>query len=342
MVWEVGLHIFIDESGTFVCDGRKPHSMSAVGALVIPTASMKGFEKLYGRLRRRLPLDKGEVKGRQLSEDQVVEVAALLKKVGSLFEVVAMDMGMHSEEELLLHKASQEKAMTAQMTSDHHPNSVAQVWELRRQLEIMPLQLYAQSAALGELVYHTLNHANIYYAFRMASELGEYHWTIDAKERSKVTPWEKWWSTVILPMLESHSFREPFIMAEGGDYRWHDRFKAEPSEYKMQFAKDSEKGDFGNLRLVMTEDFRFSSDPEFGLEAADILTNTVRRSMSGHFGSRGWLALPQLMIHRKDHYIKLISLSQEEHATPRVPYAKMINDFRSGGRSILPNKFFSD
>ncbi len=107
----MGLHIFIDESGTFVCDARKRHSISAVGALVIPTSSMKGFENPYGRLRQQLPQDKGEVKGRQLSEDQVVEVAALLRKVGALFEVVAIDVGMHSEEELLLHKASQEEAL---------------------------------------------------------------------------------------------------------------------------------------------------------------------------------------------------------------------------------------
>ena len=325
-----------------MCDARKPHSISAVGALVIPTSSMKGFEKLYGRLRRRLPTDKGEVKGKQLSENQVIEVAALLRKVGALFEVVAIDMGMHSEEEVLLHKASQGEAITAHLSSDHHPSMVEQVWELRRQLEAMPLQLYAQSAAMGELVYHTLNQANVYHSYRTASELGEYHWVIDAKDRTKVTPWEEWWSIVIFPMLESHSFREPFIKAEGGDCRWHDRFKTEPNEYKLQFVQDPEKGDFYDLRPIMKEDFRFSSDPEFGLEAADILTNTIRRSMSGHFGRRGWMALPALMIHRNDHYIRLISLSQNVGAIPRVPYLRVLNDFRSGGRLVLPNRFNAD
>ncbi len=336
------MHIFIDESGTFVCDARKRHSISTVGALVIPTSAIKGFEKLYGRLRQRLPQDKGEVKGRQLSEDQVVEVAALLRKVGALFEVVAVGVGIHSEEELLLHKASQEEALTAHLTSEHHLSFVEEVLELRRQLKVMPLQLYVQSIAMGELVYHTLNHANVYHAFRTASELGAYHWVIDAKEPSKVTPWEKWWSKLILPMLESRSFREPFIAAEGGDYRWHDRFKTEPSAYKLQFVENPEEGEFFDLRPIMTEDFRFSSDPEFGLEAADILTNTVRRSMSGNFDRRGWMALPQLMIHRKSHYIRLISLSQEERATFRVPYTRVLNDFRSGGRSMLPNKFYSN
>ena len=338
----VGLHIYIDESGTFICDARKRHSISAVGALVIPTSSMKGFEKLYGRLRRRLPQNKGEIKGRQLSEDQVVEVAALLRKVGSIFEVVAIDMGMHSEEDILLHKASQEEAITAHLTPKHQPKLVEQVRELRSRLEAMPLQLYAQSVAMAELVYHTLNYANVYHAFHRGQELAEYHWTVDAKDRLRVTPWEEWWLRVILPMLESHSFREPFIVAEGGDCRWHERFRTEPDEYKLQFVRDPGEGEFFDLRLVMMEDFRFSPDPELGLEAADILTNTVRRSLSGHFERRGWMALPQLMIHRKNHYIRLISLSQEERATPRAPYTNVINDFRSGGRPMLPDKFSSD
>ena len=62
---------------------------------------MKGFEKLYGRLRRRLPKTKGEVKGRDLSEGEVVEVARILRKIGALFEVVVVDMGMHSKEDLV-------------------------------------------------------------------------------------------------------------------------------------------------------------------------------------------------------------------------------------------------
>lgn len=333
------MHIFIDESGTFVCDAEKKHSISAVGALVIPTSSMEGFEKLYGRLRKRLPLDKGEVKGKQLSENQVCEVAAILRKVGAIFEIVAIDMGLHTEEGLKFHRAGQAKSFTAHLTSEHHQNVVKKVWELRHQLEALPLQLYVQSVAMGELVYNTLNNANLYHSFRTASELGEYHWTIDAKELSKVTPWEEWWSFIVLPMLESHSLREPFIAAEGGDYRWHDRFKTKPDEYKLQFAKNPKTGEFFDLKAIMTEDFQFSSKPKFGLEAVDILTNTVRRSMSGNFDRHGWVAVPQLMIHQKSHYVRLISLMQEEPSTSKIPYMKVLNDFRSGGRSMLPRDY---
>ena len=303
---------------------------------------MEGFEKLYGRLRRRLPKTKGEVKGRTLSEREVVEVARILRKIGALFEVVAIDMGMHSKEDLLYHRAGQAEAMTATLTSEHHPNLIEAVWELRRQLEDMSLQLYVQSVAMGELVYQTLNHASTYFAFRIPRELGEYHWRIDGKDRLGITQWEKWWSTVILPMLESKTFREPLIAAEGGDYRWQEQFRKHPDDYKLRFVNDSEKGEFFDLREVIAENLGFSSDPEFGLEAVDIVTNAIRRSLSGNFAREGWIAIPQLMIGRASHCVRLITLSRESTLSSSIPYAKVLRDFRHGGRPMFPRRYFDE
>ena len=141
-VEECDLHIFIDESGTFAPSEGKSHSLSAVGAIVIPSANMKGFEKLYRRLRTRLRKTKGEVKGRTLSEDEVRAVADILRKLRAIFEVVVIDMGMHSKQDLLFHREQQAKAMTAHLNDDHFRSYVEEVWALRRQLEDMPLQLY--------------------------------------------------------------------------------------------------------------------------------------------------------------------------------------------------------
>ena len=116
------------------------------------------------------------------------------------------------------------------------------------------------------------------------------------------------------------------MAAEGGDYRWQERFRIRPDGYKLQFVNDAEKGDFFDLKLLLTEDFQFSSEPEFGLEAVDIVTNTIRRSLSGHFNRAGWLAIPQLMIHRASHCIKLISLSREDQFSEllsRVVFASL-------------------
>ena len=339
-VREVRLHIFIDESGTFAQVSRGRHSISAVGALVIPSSAMKGFEKLYARLRRHLPKTKGEVKGRNLSEENVAELTQILRKIGALFEVVAIDMGMHSIDDILRHKAGQEEAITAHLTSEHHSSLVEGVWELRRQLEKISVQLYAQSAAMGQLVYHTLDYANTYHALRTPPELGEYHWRIDAKDRLGTTPWETWWSTVILPMLESYSFQRPMLGVKEGNYRWHDRFKKTPGDEKLQFAKNPERDDFFDLKMIMTENFCFSPDPEFGLEAVDIVTNAVRRSLSGNFRRAGWIEIPQIMIHRKGHYIRLITLSKKNYSVDRIPYSNVLDDFRHGGRLLLPEGTF--
>ena len=55
------------------------------------------------------------------------------------------------------------------------------------------------------------------------------------------------------------------------------RWNQSTSDYKLKFVNDSQKDEFSDLVKVITEDFRFSSDPELGLEAVDIITNTSER-----------------------------------------------------------------
>src|SRR5690606_38497604 len=129
------------------------------------------------------------------------------------------------------------------------------------------------------------------------------------------------------------------IWVEGGDYRWLDRFKVTPGEYKRQFVKDEGRGDFFDLKLLLQEDLRFSPDPEEGLEIVDILVNALRRSLAGNFSREGWLPLRTLMIHRKEHYPRMIALSHDE--APAVPYMHVLTDFRQGGRSMLPARLYA-
>lgn len=56
------LHLFIDESGTFVRAPNKP-GISLVGALVIPDERRARIEKKCLAMRPRLPMERGEVKG---------------------------------------------------------------------------------------------------------------------------------------------------------------------------------------------------------------------------------------------------------------------------------------
>lgn len=324
------MRIFLDESGLFLDQG----GISAVGALIIPDHHYAGFLKLFGRLRRRLPQEKGEVKGRLLAEVQVAEVALLLRKLNCVFGVVVVDAAAQTADDIRYHQQRQAEKITENLTPDHQPGLISDVWKLRTQLERTPPQLYVQSCAMSELLYHTLSEASAYFSFRLPRELGKYKWTIDAKGSQAVTPWEDWWSKVIFPMIESKTFDEPFMMLEGGDYRWQERFATEPSEYKKQFL-NAPLAEVLDLKPMLS-DMEFSSSPEMGLEAVDILVNAIRRALGEKLRAEGYLPIRELMIHRSKHYIRFISLAAEDRPLPDVNYRKVVKDFTEGGRTMWP------
>ncbi len=332
------MHIFIDESGTFALSD-KASSVSAVGALVIPSHQMRGFEKLYGRLRRTLPKQNGEVKGKLLSESEVGEVAEIVRKVGGIFEVLLIDMGLHTKTALEEHRNGQALGITAKLTDEHHPNLKAAAWALRRELETMPLQLYVQAQAMESLVYHTINHLQTYQAFHCPADLRSFHWVIDAKhEGDRPSPWERWWQKAVMPLLEAHTAKQPFMMVEGGNYSGLDRYETTLGDWKRRFIETGEREVFFDVRLLMEEDFRFSSRSEPGLEVVDVLVNTMRRSVAGNFSRNGWMALTRLMIHRNPQCFNFIMLGTGAARELSLPYASVLQDFKNGGRFMLASR----
>ena len=89
------MHIFIDESGSFT--GFHEGSISVVGALAIPDVLLSRIEKKYDKFRKDLPKENGEVKGRLLKEKQVDKIVTLLARNEAVFEVTALDLGLHEE-----------------------------------------------------------------------------------------------------------------------------------------------------------------------------------------------------------------------------------------------------
>lgn len=287
-------------------------------------------------MRRRLPKDKGEVKGRLLSEAQVRKVTRLLKKSGCLLEVCVTDSAFHTSHEVKQHQQAQANIFLQNLTAAHHINIHNALYDLKKYLESLSPQLYVQSVVMAELIYSVLYNADIYFAFREPRELAEYHWVVDAKGKNGITNWEEWWSKVILPITQSKTMREPLARVTGGDFSHQDKLKTEPGEYIRQFAKDPENGEFFDLRPILSDDFRFSADTNCGLEAVDIMANAVRRACSGNLKQFGWSDIPSLMIHRRDHYLRLFSLAPDGLEPTSVPYMDVISAFRSGGRQMLP------
>jgi hypothetical protein len=109
------MHVFIDESGSFT--GFHAGSTSVVGALAIPGEKLGSLKKKYAKIRARLPLEKGEVKGRLLNEKQIDEVVTLLARNEVLFEATAIDLGMHTEQAVLDYKKQHGEQMLAKVAN---------------------------------------------------------------------------------------------------------------------------------------------------------------------------------------------------------------------------------
>jgi hypothetical protein len=331
------MHIFIDESGTFAPPASDP-SISAVGALVVPDGILPGIERKYARLREGLPRHNDEVKGRLLNEHEINNVVRMLRRHQVLFEVEAIDMAVHTASIIAAHQAAQAEALTAHITDRHHPNIREMVLGLRRQLEAMPSQLYIQSVLTFSLIGDVLRHSTLFYAQRIPPELGNFHWIVDAKGKDHITAWEKWWTEVVGPMLQWHSFKDPLGTLEGADYSHFDRYHTKLSGHLKQYVDDPENDSATNLRLILEESFRFSSDPDPGLELVDILVNATRRALNGSLEAHGWSAIPTLMVHRPHQYIGVSGLAEDVYATPR-PYLPVLSHFKTGGKSMLTRRF---
>lgn len=332
------MHIFVDESGTFVRSATKP-GLSLVGALVIPDARLSWLERKYAKLRQRLPKQGQEVKGRLLSEGDVRDVAELLRKNDALLDVIAVDLNMHTDEVIALHKVGQAQGITKHLTEQHHPSVHEASWDLRRRLEAMTPQLYVQSVAMFELIWQATEHATLYFSQRQPKELAAFHWRIDAKNKTGVTGWEDWWKSVVMPMLQSKSIREPHASFVDGDYSHFERFRMEIPDHLP--PADDGVTDGIDLRLLLMEDFRYSSDPEPGLEMIDILVNAVRRALIGHLRFSGWKDIRKLMIHRSRPYIRVIGLDLDDRELS-ASYVRVLDHFRADGRVLFAPRFARD
>ncbi len=149
---------FIDESGSFAGIGQK-NAVSCVGALTIPHANFGKLQKLWDRLRPTLPMEKGEVKGRLLTENQVATVVKIIRQNQGLFEATVIDLGAHTEHGLLEHRQSLAGAMTAKLTPAHHPNVHNTLGEWRDQLLTMKLPAYVQSVLMFNLLERVMEHS---------------------------------------------------------------------------------------------------------------------------------------------------------------------------------------
>jgi hypothetical protein len=328
------MFIFVDESESFVVpeDGS---SLGVVGSLVITESQLPQFERRYLRLRSLLPKDdRGEVKGRLLAEGHVARVVDIVRRSGLLYEVSILDLPDDAASSVAQHRAEQCEGLTRTLTDEHHTKLVANLYALRQRLEEMPIQLYAQSVLTFDVLWRTLKHATAYYSQREPRALARFRWTFDAKSPNGVTDWEDWWSKVIKPFMQTQSFRDPFPELEGGDYSHFAAQETTPSKYLVERLPGLAGKQWFRSDALFSE-IEFSANPLPGLEVVDVLTNAIRRALTGRLGPRGWAEISRVMIHRRaPTYLELMAFAKEDRI-PDAATAAVLRRLGKGGRSML-------
>lgn len=331
------VHIFIDESGTFAGVGSSVPAISAQGALILPSYQLSRLFRKYQKLRANLPKRSGEVKGSLLNEQQVASVVELLRKNGAIFCASIIDMADHTAEDIAKHREQGVQSLGANLTDGHTPELRASVADLQSRMAAFSAPLYVQMMVMIDLLHRVLEETVVYHCQRNPKELAAFHWVVDGKEPTCVTNWEDWWSKTLVVWLQAISLRRPASMLECGDYHHFQRFILKDiPPYLRDHVPDTDRrlGAGFDLQLLFRESFRFSTEVEPGLELVDIVTNALRRALTGNLGQHGWLPLRTIMIHRHDIYVRPVSLLFEDRKLAR-PYSKTLQSFRNGGRNML-------
>jgi hypothetical protein len=303
------MRIYIDEAGSFVAPPNAVNSFSLVLALVVPTAREDELFYEFLRLRDSWPSRGIEIKGSSLDEKQAAEVVSLVGGYDILMDFVAVDMMSHPKAIIDDFKARQADAITAHVTRDHYSEFILQLIGMERTIREMPNQLFVQAQLTIQLILKIMQNAILYFVQRLPAELGDIAWIIDRKNHT-ITEMEETWTTIILPMGESHFMKEPFIALIGADYSFFVRYQVDlAADEKMARHVDwvdktyGERGSSRTGRIIdakrlLTEQLKFAdSRDSLGLQLADILASTLRRGLNSRLGPSGWAGLGKLVVH---------------------------------------------
>ena len=158
-----------------------------------------------------------------------------------------------------------------------------------------------------ELVLKVIEESTLYYVQRSPAELASIAWVIDRKDRT-ITEMESTWSTLVLPMSESHFARTPLICLKGADYSHFDaRYKIDANDEEMnrhvQWMReayripDVDRPPGLNSTLLLSEQREFAdSASSLGLQLADMLAAILRRALNDRLQAPGWEKVGRLLI----------------------------------------------
>ena len=340
------MKIYIDEAGAFVAQPVGQPLYSLVLAVIVPSSIEA---KLFGEFSTLLgtwPHPGGELKGSKLDEAQAAELIDLVARHDVMVQFFAVEMEMHTDKIVADRKARQADAVTANLTSEHNPQIAAQLHALADATRRMSNQLFVQAFLMIELVLSVIEESTLYYAQRLPEELGSIEWIIDRKNHT-ITEMESTWSTLILPMSESHFVAKPLVSLLGADYSHFDSryaIRADDEEMNRHLAwtrdaygiKSVDQAPGLNAGLLLSEQRQFAdSAGSLGLQLADMLAAIVRRALNNRLQPPGWSRIGRLFV--ADKRTPLLYLGPADGPEPKYgsQIEKVWTALKTGNKKML-------
>jgi len=340
------MKIFFDESGTFTATS----GWSVVCSLSIPHKETGPASRKIAYLAREWPrASNGELKGGSLTGQHLSALVDVLFAREAIFHATAIDMSAEDDAGLRSHKEGQCEAMTENLTSDHHPNFVKEVWALRRTLEKMPMQLYVQSALMTTLIATVTEQTTMYFAQRRPGELAQFEWIVDAKDSQRITTQEKWWRETLGALLESRGRREALHLVRGTDFNYNYFEKSYLTETLAWNPGGIETVITGyDIKKLISKQLSFvDSRSDILIQATDILASFLRRMLMGQIkDSAIACSLGRLQIRQRPsnliwQSIQLATLSRDVQRE-KAPFGDLLQSMSLSGRTMLrPTKLQS-
>lgn len=336
------MHLFLDESGSFVPGTLAPEAWCVVAAFVLPEAHRRPAEEALGILKRRLGRAvTEEIKLRDVTDENLYRgfLSSLASGQGTLF-ACATDTHRNSAPVVARHLEHQVEMLVEHIPRMKFPEARAGLQDRANRFGRLSPQLYLQIVCQYRLLSRILRHAVLYYVQRTPATLGRFRWRVDRKNQMN-SVFDESFRDFAAPMLQTMSFTEPQLMLEGADYRHFDRYHyadGPPSYLKDIYGLHVESG--YNITMVMREDFEFvDSATNAGVQISDLLASGLRRCLRGGFKDNIGVAdaLGRLMVQasKGEYPVELLSLEAGEALDRATTADAAIRRMHKTSRSMI-------
>lgn len=310
------MHIYVDESGTFV-PANHSDAWCVVVAYVLPESKVRHLKNVLTKLKLSAGKTfRDEVKLREISEQNYFLFLKDLRQLQGSLYCTATNMSLVTQELIRDHQSKQALKILEHIDKMLHEAGKQGLRNLSDKINSISPQLYTQLMCQLYLFKDVIDRAILYYVQRHPKSLRQFRWRIDQKNTTKIE-YEIAFERIAPTILQTMSMREPSIAVEEFDYSAMREFvygKNEgPTYLNDVFNLDVKIDESLNIGKILNKDLQFAdSKKELGIQVADLLASGIRRVLRGEFDNQDECAgrLGQLMIQRSErqHPLNLITL----------------------------------